>query len=250
MRVKCVPITSTSPSVGRSMPASRFSNVDLPEPLGPINARKSPWYNSRSTWSNATISKPSRVKRFDTLRTRTIGSDMFFILRLLNFDTIAVAQLLDFRDRDRLVATQSIQYHVCIAGFFTRANRSLLDAIPFHDKHKRAVVLFNDRGLRHEHARDCLAVTARSFIRKEVDARIHFGPQLFVRILDFDLHLDRRLRAIRFGCDLFDEAGEPEIRISLGNDLGALPRLQPREVRLTDVELDLQVRQFREVDNC
>src|SRR5690349_12303403 len=131
MRVNCVPITTTSPSVARSMPASRFSNVDLPEPLGPINARKSPAYNSKSTWSKATISKPSRVKRFVTLRTRTIGSDIVFILRLLNFDTIAVAQLLDFRDRDRLVATQSIKHYVRIAGFFPRANRSLLDAVPF-----------------------------------------------------------------------------------------------------------------------
>src|ERR1044072_7854439 len=78
IRVNCVPITSTSPSVTRSIPASRFSNVDLPEPLGPINARKSPSCNSRSTRSSATISKPSRLKRLVTLRTRTIGSDIVF----------------------------------------------------------------------------------------------------------------------------------------------------------------------------
>src|SRR5689334_1722996 len=184
MRVNCVPITSTSPSVARSMPASRFSNVDLPEPLGPINARKSPSYNSRSTWSRATISNPSRVKRFVTLRTRTIGSDIIFILRLLNFDTLAVAQLLDLCNRDRLVATQSIEHHVRIARLLAGANRALLHLIPFNHEHIRTVVFFNYRRFRHEHARDCLAVAARRFIGEEVDARVHLRPQLFVWILN------------------------------------------------------------------
>src|ERR1041384_4531098 len=76
MRVNCVPMTSTSPLVGRSMPASRFNSVDLPEPLGPMSARKSPWCNSRSTSSNATTSNPSRLKRLLTLRTLTIGLDI------------------------------------------------------------------------------------------------------------------------------------------------------------------------------
>src|SRR5215217_8626142 len=124
-----VPITSTSPSVTRSMPASRFRSVDLPEPLGPINARKSPSCSSRLTPSSATISNPSRLKRFVTLRTRTIGSDIVFILKLLNFDTIPVAQLFDFRNGDRFVATQTIKNHVSIAGFLSGADCPLLDLV-------------------------------------------------------------------------------------------------------------------------
>ena len=43
--VKCeisLPPTITLPLVGRSMPAIRLSSVVLPEPEGPMSARKSP----------------------------------------------------------------------------------------------------------------------------------------------------------------------------------------------------------------
>src|ERR1051325_4478396 len=249
IRVNCVPMTSTSPSVGRSIPASKFSKVDFPEPLGPINARKSPSCNSRSTWSKATISNPSRVKRFVTLRTRTIGSDIVFILKLLNFDTTAVAQFFDSRHCDRLVATQAIKHYVSITSLFSGAYGTLLDLITLNDEHECAVVFLNHRRFRHQHARDCLAVTARSFVGKEIDSGIHLRPQLLVRILALALHLDRRLGAIGLGRDLRDVARELEIRIRLGNDLGPLRGLQPREVSLADVQLDLQIGEIREIDN-
>src|SRR6476659_7606691 len=145
MRVSCVPNTSTSPDVGRSIPASRFRSVDLPEPLGPIKARKSPSCNSRSTLSRATTSKPSRLKRLLTLRTRTIASDIMVILfsllhreaKSLNFDSISIAQLLNSGDSDRFVATQSIENYISISGLLARADGSLLNLVALHDKHKR-----------------------------------------------------------------------------------------------------------------
>jgi hypothetical protein len=50
------PCRQISPAVGRSSPPSRFSSVDLPQPLGPVTARNSPWPSSRSTSRNATTS--------------------------------------------------------------------------------------------------------------------------------------------------------------------------------------------------
>src|SRR2546422_7275452 len=79
---RSVPNTSTSPSVQRSIPASKFSSVDFPEPLGPISAKKSPGSILRSTWSSATTSNPSRAKRLLTLRTCTIGPVIIFLQRL------------------------------------------------------------------------------------------------------------------------------------------------------------------------
>ena len=47
-----VPIVS-SPESGTSRPAMRRSNVDLPQPLGPINATNSPAANESDTFCNA-----------------------------------------------------------------------------------------------------------------------------------------------------------------------------------------------------
>src|SRR5262245_64869522 len=92
------------------MPASKLSSVDLPEPLGPINAKKSPASSSRSTRSNATISKPSRVKRLLTLRTCTIGAAIkFSTLQLLNLYSIPVTQILNSSNRYGFVDAQTIQ---------------------------------------------------------------------------------------------------------------------------------------------
>jgi hypothetical protein len=48
-----VPATRIEPLVGWSIPARRLSSVDLPEPDGPISARKSP--------SSTDIDTPSRT---------------------------------------------------------------------------------------------------------------------------------------------------------------------------------------------
>lgn len=45
----CTPLNRYSPAVGRSRHPRVFMAVDLPEPLGPMMATKSPWAMSRST---------------------------------------------------------------------------------------------------------------------------------------------------------------------------------------------------------
>jgi hypothetical protein len=56
-----LPSTMTCPRVGRSMPAIRFSSVVLPEPEGPINARKSPRGTLTDTPFNTGTSNESRL---------------------------------------------------------------------------------------------------------------------------------------------------------------------------------------------
>src|SRR6185295_2383607 len=53
---------------GRSMPASRFSSVDLPEPDGPISPRYSPSGTWIVTRSSTAISFESRLYDFETSR--------------------------------------------------------------------------------------------------------------------------------------------------------------------------------------
>ena len=48
------PATASSPASGLSMPATRFSSVDLPEPEGPISATKSPLADRRELMSVST----------------------------------------------------------------------------------------------------------------------------------------------------------------------------------------------------
>src|SRR5437867_8461749 len=65
------PSTRTSPLVGRSMPAIRFNNVDLPEPDGPIRHRNPPDSRCRFVLFKATTSVASRLKTFLTFRIST-----------------------------------------------------------------------------------------------------------------------------------------------------------------------------------
>ena len=50
------------PALGRWIPPSSVSNVDLPEPDGPRNATRSPGGIRRSTPRSATTSWPSNVR--------------------------------------------------------------------------------------------------------------------------------------------------------------------------------------------
>src|SRR5262245_32230988 len=65
-RVVSVSPMRIDPRDGRSMPASRFSSVDLPEPEGPINPRYSPSGTWIDTPSSTAISFESRLYDFET----------------------------------------------------------------------------------------------------------------------------------------------------------------------------------------
>ncbi len=51
------PVISTSPALGRSMPAAQCSKVDLPEPEGPMTAVIVPAAKSRVTSSSAVTAR-------------------------------------------------------------------------------------------------------------------------------------------------------------------------------------------------
>src|SRR5215217_8413939 len=58
------PPSCTLPAVGWSSPPSRFSSVDLPQPLGPMIATNSPLCTVISTPPSAvTVSRPTRYVR-------------------------------------------------------------------------------------------------------------------------------------------------------------------------------------------
>src|SRR5690349_19823542 len=82
-----VPPIWIEPRVGRSIPASRLSSVDLPEPDGPIGPRKSPSSTLIETRSSTEISLASRLYVFVTSR-----SSMSAILGPLHAHQPAVGQ--------------------------------------------------------------------------------------------------------------------------------------------------------------
>src|SRR6187397_2140978 len=65
----------TVPRDGRSMPASRFSSVDLPDPEGPISPRKSPASTVIETRSRTGISIASRLYDLVTSRSSISAID-------------------------------------------------------------------------------------------------------------------------------------------------------------------------------
>src|ERR1700674_5551505 len=65
------PDTEIVPAEGTSNPPSKFSNVVLPDPLGPMNATKSPLSTSRFRPWRTCISSPPRVYFLSRPRTWT-----------------------------------------------------------------------------------------------------------------------------------------------------------------------------------
>ena len=59
-RLVDLPPRRISPEVGTSNPATRLSNVLFPQPLGPINAQKSPFATSTETRSSPVMVSPPR----------------------------------------------------------------------------------------------------------------------------------------------------------------------------------------------
>lgn len=60
-----LPFTKIHPEVGASMVAKQFSNVDFPDPLGPMMATNSPASTEKLTFSSACVALSSCLRRFD-----------------------------------------------------------------------------------------------------------------------------------------------------------------------------------------
>src|SRR5580693_9128571 len=65
------PEVDTSPEVGCSRPATRASNVDLPQPDAPIRQVNSPGGTSSDTWSSAWTAELPRPNTLETPVNRT-----------------------------------------------------------------------------------------------------------------------------------------------------------------------------------
>src|ERR1700682_1877537 len=94
------PDTEIVPAEGTSSPPSKFSNVVLPDPLGPMNATKSPLSTSRFRPWRTWISSPPRAYFLSKPRTWTKLAELplpspLTMLRSLLFDLdgLPVAQI-------------------------------------------------------------------------------------------------------------------------------------------------------------
>ena len=71
-----VPPTLTLPALGRSMPVTMFTNVDLPLPERPTTLTNSPGQKSRSMPLSASKSPAPVLYVLRTPRMRTLGSEL------------------------------------------------------------------------------------------------------------------------------------------------------------------------------
>src|SRR5258705_1958140 len=62
-----------------------------------------------------------------------------------------------------------------------------------------------------------------------------------IGIVEFDFHLHRGLSPVCFWRDFSNEARVLQVGKSFGDNLRSLAHLQTRKIRLTDIQLDLQV---------
>src|SRR4029077_9447201 len=141
-----VPPIVIEPRDGRSMPASRFNSVDLPEPDGPISPMKSPASTVIDTRSSTEISIASRL--YDLVTSRSSMSGML----LLPFQSNGTA----VGEPGRRIQDQ------CLARRDTALDLDLIEPVAAEDDgplarggaadnpHRRGAVLVGDGALRNQ----------------------------------------------------------------------------------------------------
>src|SRR5262245_37005617 len=105
--VMAVPSTSIVPRVGVSSPPSKFSSVVLPDPDGPMSARKSPLVISRLPAPSTSMRSPPRVKYLWTSWMRTSGVVPWVMDVSLHDDLVAVLERGWRRQDNPIAALQS-----------------------------------------------------------------------------------------------------------------------------------------------
>src|SRR5262245_3943458 len=207
--------TRIDPLDGRSMPASRFSSVDLPEPDGPIKPRYSPSGTWMVTRSRTAISFESRLYDFDTSRNSISAMSLS-----LDADQRAVDEPGRRIENQRLAGQDAALDLDLIDALGSDGDAAARRGCAAHHPDDRLAVLFRHRPLRHEHDRRRrrrgrlrrVAAARAGLVRVRIsgprapaarsrllerDARGHFRLHMRVGIEDADADLDDRLRAIR-----------------------------------------------------
>src|SRR5262249_18198201 len=144
------PATLIVPSVGESSPPMRLSSVVLPEPEGPMSARKSPCAMSRLTWCRT--SRRSVPRSYTLLRLRISTSTLMTVsLRFLQRDARAVLHL--GRRRAHHVCPRGEPLHQAQLPKTLPRSHGAQPRAPVLDHEDHAVpVALDDRARRHQQA--------------------------------------------------------------------------------------------------
>src|SRR5215831_3952503 len=173
-----LPSTVIVPSVGESRPPMRFNSVVLPDPDGPIRARKSPRSISRSTWCRTSSRSLPRSYTLLSCRISTnvlTGVSSWFAY----LDAYPVAQVSRRRRHHAGAARDSLdqpQVPEILPGCYGVPVRP----VPLDDENHRGAVTLHDRRARHQNTlgRGYLplgfpASAARRILFQERDAHAH-----------------------------------------------------------------------------
>src|SRR6185437_4299726 len=103
-----LPLISNSPEVGSSKPATIFSSVDFPQPLGPRSVKKAPSAMSRLISFSMQVVSPERLEKlFEIFLSESFGNvALFSFARCLQADC---RQAPDFDSQERGVDARKRQ---------------------------------------------------------------------------------------------------------------------------------------------
>src|SRR5437867_2797241 len=146
--------TRTVPLVGLSSPAMRLSNVDFPEPDGPINARKLPSCTLRVMPVKTSMRCVSRWKDLWTSRisTRAMMPPQRG-LRFAHRHAHAGARRLDTAHQQQLATRKTAANLTKATARGTRLDHPRLEASATHQPHDRTAAVLAHRGHWHADAR-------------------------------------------------------------------------------------------------
>src|SRR5437762_1119110 len=190
-----------APRVGRSMPASRFSSVDLPEPDGPISPSKSPSGTLIDTRSRTGISIVSRL--YDLVTSR---SSIKAISRLQTFHPHhpAIGQPGRRIEGDHLARHRAALHLDLIDPLGAKRHDKARRRSAADHPDDRLAVLLRHRPFRHQHdwrgGSSGHRLAGHRIGRRPWlligHARGHLRLHMDVGVENTDTHFDDRLRAI------------------------------------------------------
>src|SRR5262245_42656806 len=246
--------TRIDPRDGRSMPASRFSSVDLPEPDGPINPRNSPSGTWMVTRSSTGISFESRLYDFETSRSSISAMSLS-----LETNQRAIDEPGRWIENQRLARHDAAFDLDLIEPLLTERHRPARRDVAVHYPDDRLIVLLRHGPLRNEHDRRLrrarfvprfILAPARlvgGFVRLlEGHARGHLRLHVRVGVEDADADFDDRFRAIGRRKNLAQPSLVGTILIRLQFHFRGHRADQFRDAVLADLGLNLELRQIRD----
>src|SRR5688500_2766453 len=174
-----VPPISIDPELGKSSPPSRLSSVVLPEPDGPISARKSPCGMSSVTPLSTSMRSLPRVNDLWTL---LILTSALMSSLSLNRDQHAFAQF-GRRGNHHLVAALQSRHHLEPIAVGARGlDRAALDGVLADDEHEARLAVFLHRRLRHQRHRLRDRYVARVGFAQERHLHAHVGEDARIEL--------------------------------------------------------------------